>query len=72
MRAIFTEEAVKNLDVEKYWKVIALEIELMFWIKNYAVKISVYDREEKKVVYDYYHTDYLENGKEILDYFLKT
>ncbi len=70
MEAIFTQEAIDKFNLPKTWEVVALESEQMSEDNlHYSIKVRV--AVENEIEIDYYNLDYIENSKDILDYFYK-
>ena len=70
MIAKFTKEAQKELNIWKEWKIYSFEIEPFRKGKHYTVKVEVMDYSYNKILIDSYNIDFIENKKEILEYFL--
>lgn len=71
MKAYFSRQVAKELNIKTNWEVISLEIEQFVNRKHYSVKVAIFDKDENDVTHDYYDIDYIKNKKEVLDYFLK-
>lgn len=68
MKAIFTKQAIKEFNLPGEWLVLAIELEEFKTKIHYSIKVSC--RKWLNIGIDYYYIEYIENSKEILDYFL--
>ena len=70
MKAIFTKEAQKVLNIWSGWEVFALEIEKFITGNHYTIKVDVMDYDYNTTSIDNFDIDFIENKDEILKYFL--